>query len=101
MENTYRQSPTGYICTVCGGIAVMDADGFYLCAPDALRSLGVSPEFDCDLVSITDLQRATVVDLADVGEVRSTRVADTHVGSPLIRCASEFHHRIIARRTHS
>ena len=101
MENTYRQTPTGYICTVCGGIAVMDTDGSYLCAPDALRSLGVSQESDCDLVNNPDLQRAAVVDLTDVGEVRSTRVADTHVGSPLIRCAGDFHHRITARRTHS
>ena len=67
MESTYRQTPTGYICIVCGGIAVMDADGFYLCAPDALRSLGVSQESDCDPVNITDLQRAEVVDLTDVG----------------------------------
>jgi hypothetical protein len=55
MESTYRQTPTGYICTVCGGIAVMEAGGLYLCAPDALRSLGVSPESDCDFVSIADL----------------------------------------------
>lgn len=101
MESTYRHIPTGYICIVCGGIAIMEADGFYLCASHALRSLGASPQSDCDLVRVADLQPAAVVDLTNVGEVRSTRVADTHVGSPLIRCASEFRHRITAGRTHS
>jgi hypothetical protein len=101
MESTHRQTPTSHICTVCGGLAVMEADVFYLCAPDSFRSLGVSPQSDCDFASIADLQSAAVVDLTDVGEVRSTRVADTHVGSPLIRCASEFRHRLTARRTQS
>jgi len=82
MQDTYPQHPTGYVCIACGGIAVMDADGTYFCAPDAICFLGaeIEPEYGAS--------------------IRSTRVADTHSTSPLIRCASEFRHRSVARPSH-
>ncbi len=43
MEDTYPQHPTGYTCTVCGGDAVVDTDGTYLCAVDAIAAMGGIP----------------------------------------------------------
>ena len=82
MQDTYPQHPTGYVCILCGGIAVMDADGTYLCAPDAISFLGAEIESECGVL------------------VRSTRVADIHSNSPLIRCASEFRHRNVVPPPH-
>ena len=36
MHDAYPQHPTGYDCILCGGTAIMDADGTYLCAPNAI-----------------------------------------------------------------
>lgn len=97
MEDTYPQHPTGYVCIFCGGIAVMDSDGTYLCAPDAIGFLGAEIEPEYGASRCAGMQPGSLVDLTDVGAVRSTRVADTHSTSPLIRCASGFRHRNVAR----
>ena len=46
MEGIHPQYPTGYVCDVCGGIAVIDVDDgdHYLCAADAIE-----PMMDIDL----------------------------------------------------
>ncbi len=100
MEDTYPQHPTGYVCIFCGDIAVMDADGTYLCAPDAIRFVGAEIEPECELPVSAELQSEVLVDLIDVGEIRSTSVVNTHSNSPLIRCASGFRHRIVAPPFH-
>jgi len=82
MHDTYPQHPTGYHCILCGGIAVMDADGTYLCAPDAISFLGAEIEPESG------------------SPARPVRVADTHSTSSLIRCASEFRHRNVTRPIH-
>jgi len=33
------QHPTGFICDVCEGIAVVDLDGTYLCAEHAIDAM--------------------------------------------------------------
>ncbi len=39
MEDIETQHETGHICTVCGGIAVVDMDGDFLCAGDAIEAM--------------------------------------------------------------
>jgi len=39
MEDTDTQHETGHICTVCGGVAVVDLDGNYLCATHAIEAM--------------------------------------------------------------
>jgi len=39
MEDIESQHETGHICTVCGGIAVVDLDDGYLCAGDAVEAM--------------------------------------------------------------
>ena len=39
MEDIRIQHETGHICTVCGGIAVVDMDGDFLCAGDAIEAM--------------------------------------------------------------
>jgi len=100
MKDTYPQHPTGYVCILCGGIAVMDADGTYLCEPDAIGFLGAEIEPECGTPATLGAQPARFADLTDVGQVKSKSVAEIRPRSPLIRCASEFHHRNAARRSH-
>ncbi len=100
MRDTYPQHPTGYVCIFCGDIAVMDADGTYLCAPDAIRFVGATIEPESEVPVSGAFQREPFVDSIDVAEVRPTRVADTHSSSPLIWCASEFRHRNVAKPIH-
>ncbi len=40
IEDTTLQHPTGYACTVCRGVVVVDTDGTYLCAVDAIATIG-------------------------------------------------------------
>jgi hypothetical protein len=39
MEGTNTQHATGYTCHECGGIAVVDIDGHYLCARHAIETM--------------------------------------------------------------
>ncbi len=41
MEGLEAQRPTGFACQVCGGVAVVDIDDGYLCAPHAIASLTI------------------------------------------------------------
>ncbi len=93
MEDTYPQHPTGRICTFCGGIAVVDLDGIYLCAGDAIRSMGVNPESVRRRPVVAGSKPAVLVDLTDVGEVRSTRTADDRSMSPFARCQAPTRRR--------
>ncbi|MEN8234654.1 MAG: hypothetical protein ABFR89_06990 [Actinomycetota bacterium] len=42
MEDTYPQHPTGHTCTLGGGVAVVEIDGTYLCANDAVEAMEAS-----------------------------------------------------------
>ena len=39
MEGTNTQHPTGFICRVCEGVAVVELDGEYLCAGHAIEAM--------------------------------------------------------------
>ena len=39
MEGMSTQHPTGFICYICEGIAVVDLDGKYLCAEHAIDAM--------------------------------------------------------------
>lgn len=39
MEGTLTQHPTGFVCRVCEGIAVVELDGDYLCAVHAIEAM--------------------------------------------------------------
>ena len=39
MEGMSTQHPTGFICYICGGIAVVDLDDKYLCAEHAIDAM--------------------------------------------------------------
>jgi len=39
MEGTDTQHPTGFICRICEGIAVVELDGDYLCAAHAIEAM--------------------------------------------------------------
>ena len=39
MEGTNKQHATGYTCLMCGGVAVVDIDGGYLCAEHAIDAM--------------------------------------------------------------
>jgi len=39
MEGMDTQHATGYICDICGGVAVVDIDGGYLCARHAIEAM--------------------------------------------------------------
>ena len=39
MEGITTQHPTGYVCRICEGIAVVDLDGEYLCAHHAIEAM--------------------------------------------------------------
>jgi len=39
MEGTNRQHATGYTCLMCGGVAVVNIDGGYLCAEHAIEAM--------------------------------------------------------------
>ena len=41
MEGMSTQHPTGFICHVCQGIAVVDLDGKYLCAEHAIDAMTI------------------------------------------------------------
>ena len=41
MEGMETQHATGYTCLVCGGVAVVDIDGGYLCAQHAIEAMTV------------------------------------------------------------
>jgi len=80
MEDTYPQPPTGHSCTSCGGIADVEMDGIYLCARDALRTMGANPQAERDPPTPAGRGSVVLVDLTDVGEIKSTR-ADGHLWS--------------------
>lgn len=42
MEDTYTHHSTGYICTVCGGVAIAEIEGSYLCASHAIDAMTVT-----------------------------------------------------------
>jgi len=100
MGNTYPQYATGYVCIFCGGIAVLDANGTYLCAPDGIEFLGAEIQPERGALTCAEWQLVGQVDSSLAGRARSTKVADTHRTSPLIRCASEFRHRNVVRPIH-
>ena len=85
MEDAYSQHPTGYTCTVCGGIAVVDTDDTYLCAVDAIAAMSGASGSRSDTPLVAGPERAVLVDLTDVGEVRSTRPRRHRTASFLIR----------------
>ena len=70
MEDTYPQPPIGYSCTSCGGIADVEMDGIYLCARDALRTMGANPQAEWDGPTPAGRESVVLVDLTDVGEIR-------------------------------
>ena len=39
MEGMSKQHATGYTCHECGGVAVVDIDGGYLCAEHAIEAM--------------------------------------------------------------
>ena len=39
MEGMSTQHPTGFICYICEGVAVVDLDGKYLCAEHAIDAM--------------------------------------------------------------
>jgi len=39
MEGMSKQHATGYTCHMCGGVAVVDIDGSYLCAKHAIETM--------------------------------------------------------------
>ncbi len=39
MEGTNTQHPTGFICRICEGVAVVEIDGDYLCAAHAIEAM--------------------------------------------------------------
>jgi len=39
MEDTYLKHPPGSACTMCGGVAVADVVGNYLCAEHAIEAI--------------------------------------------------------------
>jgi hypothetical protein len=39
MEGMETQRATGYTCLLCGGVAVVDIDGHYLCAAHAIEAM--------------------------------------------------------------
>jgi hypothetical protein len=39
MEGMGKQHATGYTCHMCGGVAVVDIDGHYLCARHAIEAM--------------------------------------------------------------
>jgi hypothetical protein len=39
MEGMSTQHPTGFICYICEGIAVVELDGQYLCAEHAIDAM--------------------------------------------------------------
>jgi hypothetical protein len=39
MEGMNTQHATGYTCLLCGGVAVVDIDGGYLCALHAIEAM--------------------------------------------------------------
>jgi len=39
MEGTNTQHPTGFICYICEGVAVVEIDGDYLCAAHAIEAM--------------------------------------------------------------
>ena len=39
MEGSNTQHSTGFVCSICGGVAVVDVDDGYLCATHAIEAL--------------------------------------------------------------
>jgi hypothetical protein len=39
MEGMNTQHATGYICLLCGGVAIVDINGGYLCAAHAIEAM--------------------------------------------------------------
>ncbi len=39
MEGMSTQHPTGFVCHICEGIAVVELEGKYLCAEHAIESM--------------------------------------------------------------
>lgn len=39
MEGMTTQHPTGYICHICEGIAVVELEGTFLCAEHAIKAM--------------------------------------------------------------
>jgi hypothetical protein len=39
MEGNNTQHPTGFICRICEGVAVVELDGDYLCATHAIEAM--------------------------------------------------------------
>lgn len=39
MEGMTAQHPTGYICHICEGIAVVEVEGEFLCAEHAIETM--------------------------------------------------------------
>jgi hypothetical protein len=39
MEGTNTQHPTGFVCSICDGVAVVELDGDYLCAAHAIEAM--------------------------------------------------------------
>ena len=85
MEDTYPQHPTGYTCTVCGGIAVVDTDDMYLCAVDAIAAMGGDSDSGSDTPLVAGPERGVLVDLTSPTSVRSTTARRHRIASFLIR----------------
>ena len=97
MEDTHPQHPTRAACTICGGAALVDTDGIYLCARDAVRSMGVTPQSEYDEPVDGVLKPAVLVDLSDVGKVGSTGTADDKMNATLVWRCSPMRRRSVRR----
>lgn len=94
MEDTYPQHRTGFTCIMCRGIAVVENEGIYMCAPHALEAMSDDPIMECD---VPDLPRvlscANPVGLALGGEVRSAGSAFCRDHPVPLRCRPLVRHR--------
>jgi hypothetical protein len=53
MEGLETPQPTGYTCDLCGGVAVVDVDDGYLCAPHAIGALTIDVRSDEPIVTFS------------------------------------------------
>lgn len=95
MEDTYPQHPTGFTCIMCGGIAVVENKGTYLCAVHAIEAMSDESAVERDLPGVSRmLSHANPVDLSHGGEVRSAGSTFCREHPVPLRCRPLLHHRL-------
>jgi len=53
MEGLEAPQPSGYACHICRGVAVVDIDDGYLCAPHAIDALTIDLRSDEPIVTFS------------------------------------------------